>query len=76
MKDMEYVDLGLPSGNKWAKCNLGAISEEQAGLYYQWGDTIGYTKERVDVDKVCNWLNHKYNNNSTTFNPTKYILGD
>ena len=22
---MEYVDLGLPSGKKWAKCNLGLI---------------------------------------------------
>ena len=34
---MEAVDLGLPSGKKWAKCNLGANSEEEYGLYYQWG---------------------------------------
>ena len=23
-KQYEYVDLGLPSGLKWAKCNVGA----------------------------------------------------
>jgi hypothetical protein len=33
------VDLGLPSGLKWAKCNLGAESPEQYGDYYSWGET-------------------------------------
>lgn len=26
-KQYEYVDLGLPSGLKWAKCNVGAEKE-------------------------------------------------
>ena len=26
------IDLGLPSGTKWACCNIGALSPEQAGL--------------------------------------------
>ena len=43
----EYVDLGLPSGLKWATCNIGASSPEQAGLYFAWGETIGYTAEQV-----------------------------
>ena len=43
----EYVDLGLPSHLKWAKCNIGANSEEKTGLYFQWGDTQGYTAEQV-----------------------------
>ena len=30
----EYVDLGLPSGLLWAKYNIGANSEEEAGLYF------------------------------------------
>lgn len=30
----EYVDLGLPSGLLWAKKNLGAETEEDAGLYF------------------------------------------
>lgn len=35
----EYVDLGLPSGTKWATCNIGAISPEEYGGYYAWGET-------------------------------------
>ena len=33
----EYIDLGLPSGTLWAKCNVGAISETATGNYYMWG---------------------------------------
>lgn len=33
-----YVDLGLPSGNLWAECNLGASSPEAYGDYYAWGE--------------------------------------
>ena len=36
---MEYVDLGLPSNIKWAKCDLGASSPEKYGDYYSWGET-------------------------------------
>ena len=43
----EYVDLGLPSGLLWATCNVGATSPEQAGLYFAWGETTGYTAEQV-----------------------------
>ena len=38
----EWVDLGLPSGTKWATCNVGATSPEESGLFFQWGDTKGY----------------------------------
>ena len=43
----EYVDLGLPSGLKWATCNVGAVSPEEYGLYFAWGETTGYTGEQV-----------------------------
>ena len=43
----EYVDLGLPSGLKWATCNIGASSPEEYGLYFAWGETTGYTAEQV-----------------------------
>ena len=36
---MEYVDLGLPSGIKWAKCDLGETSPEKYGDRYSWGET-------------------------------------
>ena len=34
----EYVDLGLPSGLKWATCNVGASLPEKYGDYYAWGE--------------------------------------
>ena len=37
----EYVDLGLPSGTKWAKYNVGAYSETDNGLYFPFGGTVG-----------------------------------
>lgn len=35
----DYVDLGLPSGLKWATCNVGATSPSEYGNYYEWGET-------------------------------------
>ena len=34
----EYVDLGLPSGLKWATCNLGADMPYEVGYYLAWGE--------------------------------------
>lgn len=34
-----YVDLGLPSGLKWATCNVGASTPSDYGNYYAWGET-------------------------------------
>lgn len=47
----EYVDLGLPSGNKWATCNIGASAPEEQGNYYAWGETT--TKETYGVGKYA-----------------------
>ena len=35
----EWVDLGLPSGLKWATCNVGASSPSDYGAYFAWGET-------------------------------------
>lgn len=35
-----WVDLGLPSGLKWATCNVGATSPEEFGDYFAWGETV------------------------------------
>lgn len=43
-----YVDLGLPSGLKWATCNVGASSPEEYGGYFAWGEIdtkISYTED-------------------------------
>lgn len=43
-----FVDLGLPSGLKWAKCNLGAETETDYGDYYMWGSTEPNTAEECN----------------------------
>lgn len=49
----EYVDLGLPSGLKWATCNVGANSPQEFGEYYNWPcppwDENGYDRFWMDV---------------------------
>lgn len=34
------IDLGLPSGTKWACCNIGAEAPEEYGGFYAWGETV------------------------------------
>ncbi|MBQ5457562.1 MAG: hypothetical protein IIT61_02440, partial [Bacteroidales bacterium] len=51
-----YVDLGLPSGTMWAKCNVGAAAPEDRGGLYAYGElypntnssTSTYTGEQSD----------------------------
>ena len=35
-----YIDLGLPSGTKWANMNVGASRPEEYGKYFAWGETL------------------------------------
>ena len=37
----QAVDLGLPSGTKWANMNVGASSETDNGILFIWGDITG-----------------------------------
>lgn len=46
--DVKVVDLGLPSGTKWANKNIGAKEEGDYGLFFAWGETIGC--EGVDMN--------------------------
>ena len=55
-KEYEYVDLGLPSGLKWAKCNVGAKKETDYGDYFMWGSAKSNTKT------TCNWMKNPFNN--------------
>jgi len=57
----EYVDLGLPSGIKWATFNIGATKPEEHGDYFAWGET--QPKDEYD------WNTYKWydvNNNKLT----------
>ena len=51
-KGHEYVDLGLPSGLKWATCNVGADSPEEYGDYFAWGE--------VEPKATYDWSTYKY----------------
>ena len=53
-----YVDLGLPSGTKWAAMNIGAEKETDYGLYFAWGETQVFSK--ITDDKKFNWDGYKY----------------
>ena len=59
----EWVDLGLPSGLKWATCNVGTTTPEGYGDYFAWGETS--PKDNYD------WSTYKYCNGSET-SLTKY----
>ena len=48
-----YVDLGLPSGVKWATCNVGADKPEAYGNYFAWGEVK--TKKRFYLHNY-KWL--------------------
>lgn len=40
----DWVDLGLPSGIKWAICNVGAALPSDYGNYYAWGEVTPKSK--------------------------------
>lgn len=75
----DYVEIG---GLKWATMNVGANSVTDYGLYFQWGDTQGYTAAQVGSGsgkKYFGWVDYKYSDG--TSNPyasamTKYNSTD
>lgn len=50
----EAIDLGLPSGLKWASCNVGASKPEEYGGYYAWGETEEKDYYDWSTYKWCN----------------------
>ena len=67
---VEYVDLGLPSGLKWAKCNLGASKPSDYGDYYSWGETA----PKADYDwPTYKWMQAGKSNSNYI---TKYTVAD
>ena len=52
LNENDWVDLGLPSGTKWAKCNLGASNPYEAGDYYMWASTTPNTNDVCDLTHV------------------------
>lgn len=63
----EYVDLGLPSGLKWATCNVGAAEIYEKGAHYSWGETIDKT--------IFTWQYYQLGDGTDDV-MTKYNTGD
>ena len=61
----EYVDLGLPSGLKWATCNVGASSPEEYGDYYAWGEVETKSEYTIDNSKTYGKSMSDISGNST-----------
>lgn len=65
---VEAVDLGLPSGIKWANMNIGATSREDYGDYFAWGETSGYKSGKTDFSKST----YKWYMSTTTTTTDEY----
>ena len=73
------IDLGLPSDILWADRNIGAATPEDSGLYFQWGDTEGYTTEQVGNGeglKAFSWADYKFSIDGSSSNFSKYNASD
>ncbi|MBR4827000.1 MAG: Ig-like domain-containing protein [Bacteroidales bacterium] len=61
------VNLGLPSGTKWANMNLNASRPADTGDYFAWGETQGKSSFNWATYALCNGSYAsltKYNNNA------------
>lgn len=73
------VDLGLPSGTKWACCNVDATSPDGYGGYYAWGETEEKSSYTEDTYKYCNdrdgngwWSYDEFQNIGSNISGTSY----
>ena len=79
-----YVDLGLPSGVKWATCNLGATAPEGYGDYYAYGETSTYYSSQSPLTWKSGksagyaWTSYQWCTavNAYDYNMTKYNTSD
>ena len=78
-EQVEYVDLGLPSGTLWCDRNLGANNIYDKGNSYQWGNV-----EKIeDIDNIgenqyISSLGHNLTNNiipNSDYDTASVILG-
>ena len=78
----EAIDLGLPSGTKWANMNVGANAPEDYGDYFAWGETEPKDVYNWSTYKWCNGTENsltRYNSNPSLGNldnMTELILFD
>lgn len=63
-----YVDLGLPSGTKWAACNYGAATPKEKGTTMQWSgmsQRVVNAPTRTQIKELqasCSWTFYDHYN--------------
>lgn len=72
---VEWVDLGLPSGLKWAKYNLGAQNENEFGHLFAWGDNNEKYSSQDDYDWQYIFKAPDNISGVDGYDPASYILG-
>ena len=55
----EAIDMGFPSGTKWANMNIGANNPEDEGLFFAWAETTGYGSDTSD-GREFGWTQYKW----------------
>lgn len=66
------IDLGLPSGTKWACCNVGASSPEVDGDYYAWGETAAKSVYTWSTYQHCDGSSYNCHNLGESISGTQY----
>ena len=66
------IDLGLPSGSKWACCNVDAKTPEDYGGYYAWGETTTKSDYSASNYKYYDGSSHSYRNLGSSICGTQY----
>ena len=74
-KELVAVDLGLPSGTKWANMNIGAEEASQYGQMFAWGETTGYSSTD-NSDHTFSWDYYLWNPSHDGQTFTKYSKDD
>lgn len=71
------VDLGLPSGTLWANMDVGAQAVGDYGLFFAWGETVGYGRDTGD-GRVFDWASYKWMipGGNTELQVSKYQMDD
>lgn len=66
--DYTYVDLGLPSGLKWATQNLGSSNYYEAGIHYSWAEIA---PDDTTLTDCYSWSQYEYGNGA--YDQLKYV---
>lgn len=71
------IDLGLPSGTKWACCNVGADKPEAYGDYFAWGETQtkNVYNQNSSIANIINCNNEDLNISGTGYDAARVNWG-